>query len=139
MSKTQQRLLLVGLMLGVLLEGLDSTILSTAMPRIVSDLNGLAVISWVFTAYILTSVIVTPIYGKLSDLYGRKPFYVVGMGLFVVASMIAGQAQSIEWLIFWRGVQGLGAGAMMPIAHSIIADVFSGPANGKAQAAVGTG
>lgn len=139
MSKTHQRLLLVGLMLGVLLEGLDSTILSTAMPRIVSDLNGLTLISWVFTAYMLTSVIVTPIYGKLSDLYGRKPFYLGGMALFVVASMVAGQAQSIEWLIFWRGVQGAGAGAMMPIAHSIIGDVFSGPANGKAQAAVGAG
>ncbi|HEX2910898.1 MAG TPA: MDR family MFS transporter [Chloroflexia bacterium] len=139
MSKTQQKLLLAGLMLGVLLEGLDSTILSTAMPRIVSDLNGLALISWVFTAYMLTSVVITPIYGKLSDLYGRKPFYLGGMALFIVASMVVGQAQSMEWLIFWRGVQGLGAGAMMPIAHSIISDVFSGASNGRAQAAVGAG
>lgn len=139
MSKGQQRLLLGGLMLGVLLEGLDGTILSTAMPRIVSDLKGLSMISWVFTAYMLTSVVVTPIYGKLSDLYGRKLFYVGGMALFVAASMVAGQAQSIEWLIFWRGVQGLGAGAMMPIAHSIISDVFNGPANGRAQGAIGAG
>jgi EmrB/QacA subfamily drug resistance transporter len=139
MSKAQKNLLLLGLMLGVLLEGLDGMVLSTAMPRIIADLNGLQMISWVFTSYMLTSVLSTPIYGKLSDLYGRKQFYIGGMLIFMVASMLAGQAQSIEWLIFWRGVQGLGAGAMMPIAMSISADVFSGPDRGKIQGIISGG
>lgn len=133
MSKTQKNLLLVSLMLGILLEGLDGMILSTAMPRIIADLNGLKLISWVFTSYMLTSVLTTPIYGKLSDLYGRKQFYIGGMAIFVIASMVAGQAQSIEWLIFWRGVQGIGAGAMMPVAMTIAAEVFAGPERSKIQ------
>ncbi|NWJ97006.1 MAG: MFS transporter [Chloroflexi bacterium] len=133
MSQFHKRLLLVGLMLGILLEGLDGMILSTAMPRILADLDGLKVISWVFTSYMLTSVLSTPIYGKLSDLYGRKQFYIGGMVLFMVSSMLAGQAQSIEWLIFWRGAQGLGAGAMMPVAMTIAAEAFSGADRGKIQ------
>ncbi|HEX2911877.1 MAG TPA: MDR family MFS transporter [Chloroflexia bacterium] len=139
MSNNQKKLLLLGLFLGVVLEGLDGMILSTAMPRIISDLDGLKVISWVFTAYMLTSTLSTPIYGKLSDLYGRKQFYIGGMALFVIASMLAGQAHSIEWLIFWRGVQGLGAGAMMPIAASIASDVFTGPDRGKIQGIISGG
>ncbi len=130
---------MLGLMLGVLLEGLDGMILSTAMPRIISDLNGLAVISWVFTSYMLTSTLSTPIYGKLSDLYGRKQFYLGGMILFIGASMLAGQSSSIEWLIIWRGFQGLGAGAMMPIASSIASDAFTGAERGKIQGIISGG
>ncbi len=139
MSQSQKRLLLLGLMLGVLLEGLDGMILSTAMPRIISDLDGLKLVSWVFTSFMLTSTLSTPIYGKLSDLYGRKQFYIGGMALFVVASMLAGQAGSIEWLIFWRGVQGLGAGAMLPVASAIASEVFSGVERGKIQGIISGG
>jgi len=132
-TRIQKNFLLVGLLLGILLEGMDGLVLSTAMPRILADLDGLKLISWVFTSYMLTSVLSTPIYGKLSDLYGRKQFYIGGMALFMVASMLAGQAHSIEWLIFWRGVQGLGAGAMMPVAMSIAAEAFPGAERGKIQ------
>ena len=138
MSDKQQRWLLAGLVLGILLEGLDSMIVGTAMPRIISDLNGLALYSWVFTAYMLTSTVATPIYGKLSDLYGRKPIFGTGMGLFLVASVLAGQAQSMEWLVIWRGVQGLGAGALLPVAISIIGESFSGAQRAKIQGAIST-
>lgn len=136
MSDKQQRWLLVGLVLGVLLEGLDSMIVGTAMPRIISELNGLALYSWVFTAYMLSSTVATPIYGKLSDLYGRKPIFGTGMGLFLVASVLAGQAHSMEWLVIWRGVQGLGAGALLPVAISIIGESFSGSQRAKIQGAI---
>lgn len=139
MNKTQKNWLLVALLLGILLEGLDGMILSTAMPRIIADLDGLKLISWVFTSYMLTSVLTTPLYGKLSDLYGRKQFYIGGMLVFMLSSVLAGQAQSIEWLIFWRGVQGIGAGAMMPVAMTIAAEIFTGADRSKIQGVLSGG
>ncbi len=115
---------LVGVMLGILLAALDQTIVGTAMPRVIAQLHGLDRYAWVFTAYMLTSTVSMPIWGKLSDLYGRKGFYLGSMALFVVGSMLSGAAQSMNQLITFRALQGLGAGAMMPIAQAVIGDIF---------------
>jgi EmrB/QacA subfamily drug resistance transporter len=136
MSKKQSTLLLLGLLLGVLLEALDGTIVSTAMPKIVSDLDGVSLLSWVFSAYILTSTVSTPIYGKLSDMYGRMPFYLGGMSIFMLGSIACGAAQDMTQLIIFRGVQGLGAGAMMPLAIALAQTVFGPTERGKIQAAI---
>ncbi len=120
-------------MLGILLAALDQTIVGTAMPRIVADLGGLSHYAWVFTAYMLASTVTVPIYGKLSDIYGRRGFFVGGMILFLVGSALSGMSQSMDQLILFRAVQGLGAGAMMPIAFAIIGDVFPPSERGKWQ------
>lgn len=136
MTKKQTRLVLIGLLLGVLLEALDGTIVGTAMPRIVSDLGGITLLGWVFSAYILTSTVTTPIYGKLSDLYGRMPFYLAGMAIFMIGSFACGLAQDMTQLVIFRGVQGLGAGAMMPVAIALAQTVFPPEERGKIQAAI---
>src|SRR5690242_12591215 len=105
MTKKQTRLVLIGLLLGVLLEALDGTIVGTAMPKVVSDLGGVTLLGWVFSAYILTATVTTPIYGKLSDLYGRMPFYLGGMAIFMIGSFACGLAQDMTQLVIFRGVQ----------------------------------
>ncbi|MCL4435450.1 MAG: MFS transporter [Thaumarchaeota archaeon] len=104
---------------------LDQTVVSTAMPVIISELKGFSVYGWVFTAYMLASTVTVPIYGKLSDIYGRRPFYVIGLGLFMVGSVFSGLAQDIWYLIAARAVQGLGAGAMMSMPVATIGDIFN--------------
>jgi len=132
---SRQRLILVvaGVMLGMLLSSLDQTVVGTAMPRIVADLNGLQHYAWVFTAYMLASTVTVPIYGKLSDIYGRRIFFLAGMVLFLVGSALSGMSHSMTQLILFRGLQGLGAGGMMPIAMAIIGDVFPPAERGKWQ------
>ncbi len=120
-------------MLGILLAALDQTIVGTAMPRIVADLGGLSHYAWVFTAYMLASTVTVPIYGKLSDIYGRRWFFIGGMVLFLAGSALSGMSQSMNQLIMFRALQGLGAGAMMPIAFAIIGDVFPPSERGKWQ------
>src|SRR5690349_12436473 len=136
MTKRQSTLVMIGLLLGVLLEALDSTIVGTAMPRVVADLGGFSQLSWVFSAYLLTSTVSTPLYGKLSDMYGRMPFYLAGMILFMLGSIAGGLAQDMLQLIICRGVQGLGAGAMMPIAIALGQTVFPPAERGKIQGAI---
>lgn len=126
-------IVMVGVILGMLLAALDQTVVGTALPRIVADLNGLNHYSWVVTAYLLASTVTVPIYGKLSDIYGRRPFFILGMVLFLIGSALAGTSHSMTELILYRGVQGLGAGAMMPIAIAIIGDVFTPAERGKWQ------
>src|SRR5437660_6933245 len=116
--------ILVGVILGMLLASLDQTIVGTAMPRIVADLGGLSHYAWVFTAYMLASTVTVPIYGKLSDIYGRRVFFIGGMFIFLIGSALAGTSQNMTQLIIYRGIQGLGAGGMMPIALAIIGDTF---------------
>lgn len=135
MSKKQTRFVLVGLLLGILLEALDGTIVGTALPKVVADLGGVNLLAWVFSAYILTSTVTTPLYGKLSDLYGRLPFYLTGIVLFMFGSLACGLAQNMTELVIFRGVQGLGAGAMMPVAITIAQTVFPPEERGKMQAA----
>src|SRR6185312_9064459 len=115
LNRGQLILVVASVMLGMLLGALDQTIVGTAMPRIIADLQGLDHYAWVFTAYMLASTVMVPIYGKLSDIYGRKPFFLGGMAIFLLGSALSGTSQDMTQLILYRGVQGLGAGALMPI------------------------
>lgn len=117
-------LVLGSLMLTMLLAALDQTIVSTALPRITSELDGLSQLSWVVTAYLLTSTASTPIWGKISDLYGRKIMLQAAIVIFLVGSALAGAAQSMSWLIVTRGIQGLGGGGLMVLVMAVIADVI---------------
>lgn len=137
-SVSQKRLafVLVGVVLGMLLSALDGTIVGTAMPTIIADLGGLAHYSWVFTAYLLASTVTVPIYGKLSDIYGRRIFFVGGMVIFLVGSALSGLSRDMTQLILFRGIQGIGAGALMPIAMAIIGDLFPPAQRAKWQGAL---
>jgi EmrB/QacA subfamily drug resistance transporter len=125
--------ILIGVMLGMLLASLDQTIVGTALPRIVADLGGLNHYAWVVTAYLLASTVTVPIYGKLSDIYGRRIFFIGGMVIFLIGSALAGTSQNMTQLIIYRGIQGLGAGGMMPIALALIGDIFPPAERGKWQ------
>src|SRR5277367_6368999 len=133
----QLTLILSALMLGMVLASLDQTIVSTALPTIVGDLGGLNHISWVVTAYLLTSTISTPLYGKLSDQFGRKGLYQIAIVIFLVGSALSGLSQNMAQLIAFRGIQGLGAGGLMALAFTIIADVVSPRERGRYQAYFG--
>jgi EmrB/QacA subfamily drug resistance transporter len=126
-------MILVGVMLGMLLSAVDQTVVGTAMPRILADLHGLTEYAWVTTSYLLASTVMVPIYGKLSDVYGRKPFFMLGMAIFLAGSALSGTSQDMTQLILYRGIQGLGAGAMMPIVQAIIGDIFPPAERGKWQ------
>jgi len=112
-------------MLSLFLASMESTVVATAMPTIVGQLGGLEHYSWVFSAYMLTSTTTVPLYGKLSDLYGRRKLYVLAMALFLVGSILSGQAHSLTQLIFARGLQGVGAGGIMPLAFILIGEMFT--------------
>jgi EmrB/QacA subfamily drug resistance transporter len=124
-------------MLGMLLAALDQTIVSTALPTIVGDLGGLNHLSWVVTSYLLASTISTPLYGKVGDLYGRKPLFQFAIVVFVVGSMLAGTSQNMAELIGFRALQGLGAGGLMVSAQAIIGDVVPPRERGKYQGMMG--
>lgn len=126
-----------GLMLGMLIASLSQTIVAPALPRIVAELGGLEQYSWIAVSALLASAVVVPIVGKLSDLYGRKPFYVGGIGLFMAGSVIAGLAPTFEVLILSRVVQGLGMGTMMPLSQAIIGDIIAPRERGKYQGLMG--
>ena len=104
--------ILFAVLLGILLAALDQTIVGTALPVIVTDLNGNDVYVWAFTAYLLTATVSGPIYGKLSDLYGRRPIFLIGVSIFLVGSALCGLSQEMWQFILFRGIQGLGAGAL---------------------------
>ncbi|HHX85211.1 MAG TPA: MFS transporter [Actinomycetales bacterium] len=116
--------ILAGLMSAMFLASLDQTIVSTAIRTIADDLHGLDAQAWVTTAYLMTSTISTPLYGKLSDIYGRKPFFVIGIVVFVFGSLLCSFADSMYTLAAYRGVQGLGAGALMSLSLAIIGDII---------------
>lgn len=121
----QKLIILAGVLLGLLLSALDQTIVSTAMPAIIADLKGIEYVAWTTTAYLLASTTMIPIYGKLSDLYGRRIVLLSGITVFVMASMLCGTAQDIFQLIGYRVLQGLGAAALTSTAFAIPADLFS--------------
>jgi len=123
--------ILGAVLLGVLLAALDQTIVGTALPTIVSDLKGNDVYTWAFTGYLLTATASGPLYGKLSDLFGRRPLYVIGIAIFLVGSALSGLSQTMWQLIAFRALQGLGAGALFPISIAIIGDIFSPSERGK--------
>ena len=124
-------------MIGVFLAALDQTVVGTALPRIITDLGGNDLYTWAFTAYLLTSTISGPLYGKLSDLFGRRPIFLFGIGIFMVGSLLAGLSQEMWQLIGARGIQGLGAGALFPIALAVIGDLFAPSERGRYQGLFG--
>jgi EmrB/QacA subfamily drug resistance transporter len=132
-SRARVALVLVAVELGMLLAALDQTIVGTAMPRILADLNGFERYTWVSTAYLLAATVMVPIYGKLSDIYGRRIFFLGGMALFLTGSALSGVSQTMEQLIAFRALQGLGGGAIMPIVQAIIGDIFPPAERGKWQ------
>lgn len=125
MTHRQIMLILSGLLLGMFLAALDQTIVSAAMRTIADKLNGQTNQAWATTAYLVTSTVSTPLYGKLSDMYGRKKFYLFAISIFLVGSVLSGMSTSMEELAAFRAVQGLGAGGLMALAFAIIADVVS--------------
>ncbi|GAC1323594.1 MAG: hypothetical protein NVSMB13_03740 [Mycobacteriales bacterium] len=132
---THKQILVVfsGLMLGMFLAALDQTIVATALPTIVGELHGLNHLSWVVTAYLLTSTASTPLYGKISDIYGRKIVFQFAIALFIVGSVLAGFSSSMNELIAFRAVQGLGGGGLLTLALAIVGDVVSPRERGRYQ------
>ena len=126
-------LITAGLLTGLLLGALDQTIVATAGPTIISDLGGLSVYAWVFSAYILTQTVSMPIFGKLSDLYGRRKFLVLGIAIFMAGSVLSGASQTIDQLIVFRAIQGIGSGAFFPIAIAVAGVVFPPSQRGRIQ------
>jgi EmrB/QacA subfamily drug resistance transporter len=137
LSRNRTILATAGTMLALLLAALDQTIVGTAIPRIVADLNGLDRLAWVTTAYLVTSTTMTPIAGKLGDLFGRKPFLLAGMVGFVVASAFCGLAQDMTQLIVFRGIQGIFGGVLFATVFSVIGDLFAPSQRARAQGLFG--
>jgi EmrB/QacA subfamily drug resistance transporter len=133
LSHRQVLIIFSGLMLGMLLAALDQTIVATALPTIVGDLHGLDHLSWVVTAYLLTTTLSTPLYGKISDLYGRKKIFQVAIVIFLIGSALSGLAQNMDQLIAFRAVQGLGGGGLMALSMAIIGDIVSPRERGRYQ------
>ncbi|WP_070120258.1 MDR family MFS transporter [Bacillus marinisedimentorum] len=130
---THRPLVLAAIMLAMFMAAIEATIVSTAMPNIVADLGGFALYSWVFSAYLLFQAATVLIYGKMSDLFGRKPVFVVGVTIFLAGSILAGFASSMKMLIVFRLIQGFGAGAVMPIASTIVGDIYTKEERAKIQ------
>ena len=126
-----------GLLLVMLLAALDSTIVATALPTIVNELGGLAHLSWVVTAYLLAQTIVTPIYGKLGDLYGRKRVLQVAIIVFLIGSALCGLSQSMMHLILFRAIQGLGGGGLMVTTQAVVGDIIPPRERGRYQGIFG--
>lgn len=133
MNQTKRPLILIAVMLAMFVSAVEATIVSTAMPSIAADLGGFSKYSWVFSAYLLMSTVTVLLYGKLADIVGRKSVFAFGMLLFLVGSLLCGFADSMEQLIAFRFIQGAGAGAIMPIASTIVGDIYSPEERAKIQ------
>jgi EmrB/QacA subfamily drug resistance transporter len=136
LPRRQVMITLAGVLMAIFLSSLDSTIVSTAMPQIIADLGGFAHYTWLATAYLVTSTVVLPITGKLTDMYGRKHFYTAGITIFIVGSLLCGLSQTMTQIIIFRGLQGIGAGIMMANAFTVIGDLFPPAIRGKYQGLV---
>ncbi|MCY8426772.1 multidrug efflux MFS transporter MdtP [Bacillus vallismortis] len=136
-KQSKRTLLITGLVIAMFFSALDGTIVGTAMPKIVGDLGGLSMMTWLTTAYLLTSTTVVPIAGKLADLLGRRIVYVSGLIIFMAASALCGMANNMTELIIFRGLQGIGGGIMMPMAMIVIGDLFTGKQRAKFQGVFG--
>jgi EmrB/QacA subfamily drug resistance transporter len=135
---TKRPFVLATVMLAMFMGAVEGTIISTAMPAIVGDLGGFALYSWVFSAYLLMNAVTVLIYGKLSDLFGRKPILTFGIIIFLIGSILCGVADSMEMLILFRLIQGFGAGAVMPIATTIVGDIYTKEERAKVQGYLGS-
>jgi EmrB/QacA subfamily drug resistance transporter len=125
LTKKRRIAVTAGLLLGIFLAALEATVVSTAMPTVVASLGGIDQYSWVFSAYLLTSTASVPLWGRLSDLYGRRRLYLGAIALFLVGSLLAGVAQSMMQLVLFRALQGLGAGGLIPLALTIIGEIYT--------------
>jgi EmrB/QacA subfamily drug resistance transporter len=137
-SQRQVLVAFAAVMLATLLAALDQTIVATALPQIAADLQGFEHLSWVVTAYLLASTVTVPLYGKLSDLYGRRRLFVVSISVFLAGSALCGLAQNMEQLVACRALQGLGAGGLLPLSQAAIADLFSPRERGRYQGYIGS-
>jgi len=137
LSQRAKLTIMGAVMLGLFLSALDQTIVGTALPTIVTDLGGNSLYTWVVTAYLLTSTVTVPMWGKLSDLYGRRPILLVGIGIFLVGSALSGLSQNMGELIAFRGLQGIGAGSLFPVSLAVIGDLFSPRERGRYQGLFG--
>ena len=126
-----------GIMLATLLAALDQTIVATALPGIVADLRAFEDLSWIVTAYLVASTVTVPIYGKLGDIHGRRKMFVVAISIFLLGSLLCALAQNVGQLVGARVVQGLGAGGLLPLAQTAIADLFSPRDRGRYQGLIG--
>src|SRR5688500_10684761 len=130
----RRRAITAGLLLGMSLGALEATVVGTAMPTVISTLGGLAHYSWVFAAYLLTSTASVPIWGRLSDLYGRRRLYLAGILTFLVGSALSGAATTMAQLIVFRAIQGLGAGAVIPLSMTIVGELYALEERARTQA-----
>ena len=124
----------IGVMTGMAIAALEATVVGTAMPTVIAALGGISYYSWVFSAYLVTSTVTVPVWGKLSDLYGRRLLYQVGIGVFLLGTLLSGLAGTMTQLIIFRAIQGLGAGALVPLGMTIIGDIFTIKERAKMQA-----
>jgi EmrB/QacA subfamily drug resistance transporter len=134
LSPARRRVATAGVLTGTALAALEATVVGAAMPTVVASLGGLEHYSWVFSAYLLTSTVTVPIWGKLSDLYGRRPLYQVGVALFLLGSVLSGASQTMGQLVAFRALQGLGAGALIPLGMTILADLYELAQRARVQA-----
>ncbi|SDC18874.1 MDR family MFS transporter [Shouchella lonarensis] len=125
MRGTKRPFVLAAILLAMFMAAVEATIVATIMPQIVGDLGQFSLFSWVFSAYLLMQVVTIPIYGKLADIYGRKRIFTIGVLIFLIGSVLCGFAPSMAWLIVFRCIQGLGAGAVQPIATTIVGDIYT--------------
>ncbi len=123
--------ILFAILLALFLGALDQTVVGTALPKVVTDLGGNDYYTWVVTIYLLTSTITVPFYGKLSDLLGRKPILLFGISVFLIGSALSGLSQTMWQLILFRGIQGIGAGSLFPIARAVNGDLFTPAERGR--------
>ncbi|EMG29258.1 EmrB/QacA family drug resistance transporter [Listeria fleischmannii subsp. fleischmannii LU2006-1] len=124
MEETKVKAVTVAVFVATFMAAIEGTIVSTAIPTIVSQLDGIELMNWIFSIYLLTSAVTVPIYGKLSDLYGRKMIFIVATLIFLVGSTLCGFATNMEQLIIFRAIQGIGAGGILPLTMTIIADIY---------------
>jgi EmrB/QacA subfamily drug resistance transporter len=134
MSARRRLAVTLGVITGMFLAALEATVVGTAMPTVIASLGGLNHYSWVFSAYLITSTVTVPVWGKLSDLYGRRLFFQLGIAVFLVGSVLSGMAATMTQLIIFRAVQGLGAGALVPLGMTIIGDVYTVEERARMQA-----
>lgn len=134
MSSRRRVAVTLGVITGMFLAALEATVVGTAMPTVIASLGGLSHYSWVFSAYLITSTVTVPVWGKLSDLYGRRLFFQLGIAVFLVGSVLSGMAATMTQLIVFRAVQGLGAGALIPLGMTIIGDVYTVEERARMQA-----
>lgn len=124
MEETQKRWIFAGIVLSIFLAAIESTVVATAMPTVVARLGGIRIYSWVFSGFLLTQTVTMPLWGRFSDLYGRRPIFLTGLMTFLIGSALSGASQNMSQLIVFRMIQGLGAGALMTLGYTIIGELF---------------